>query len=70
MSDVEAVHVEELPVARGRLYRYLLQENGFKLLQENGSALLIEVDGPLTATRVREAEQIVHVPSLSSVVTA
>jgi hypothetical protein len=70
MSDVEVVHVENLPVVQGRSYRYLLQENGFKLLQENGSALLIEFEGAVTITRAKQVEQIVHVPSLSSVVSA
>ena len=70
MSDVEVVHVEHLPVIQGRAYRYLLQENGFKILQENGFALLIEGEGPLTITSVKQVEQIVHVPSISSVVSA
>lgn len=70
MSDVEVVHVENLPVVQGRMYRYLLQENGFKILQENGFGIMIESDGPLTITSVKQVEQIVHVPSISSVVSA
>ena len=70
MSDVEVVHIENLPVIQGRVYRYLLQETGFKLLQENGFGIMIEFEGPLTITQVKQTEKIVHVPSLSTVVSA